>query len=77
MKRMNYKVMKVISRIIRFIFKNKLRYLGVCENKKNDDWSRFCLVDGWSTEGHITKVVEQIVIDFGLLILHKTKVLIM
>jgi len=35
------------------------------------------LVEGWSTEGRVTKVVEWIVIDFGLLILHKTKVLIM
>jgi len=34
------------------------------------------LVEGWSIEGHVTKVVEQIVMDFGLLILHKTKVLI-
>jgi len=28
-------------------------------------------------EGHATKVVEWIVINFGLLILHKTKVLIL
>jgi len=54
----------------------------VCENKKNekkesDDRSRFFLVNGWSTEGHVTKVVERIAMDFGLLILHKTKVLIM
>jgi len=35
------------------------------------------LVSGWSTEGRISKVVEWIVMDFGLLILHKTKVLIM
>jgi len=34
------------------------------------------LVKGWSIEGCITKVVEQIVMDFGLLILHKTKELI-
>jgi len=50
---------------------------GVCEDiKKNDDQSRF-LVEGWSIEGCVTKVVEQIVMDFGLLILHKTKVLIL
>jgi len=49
---------------------------GVCENKKNYDWSRLFLVEGWSTEGHIRKVVEWIVMGFGLLILHKTKVLI-
>jgi len=30
-----------------------------------------------STKGCITKVVEQIVMDFGLLIPYKTKVLIM
>jgi len=35
------------------------------------------LVEAWSIEGHVTKVVEWIVTDFGLLILHKTKVLIM
>jgi len=44
--------------------------------KKNDDWSRF-FVNGWSTEGRVTKVAEWIVMDFGLLILHKTKLLIM
>jgi len=37
---------------------------------KNDDWSRFIFVKGWIAEGHITKVVEWIVIDFGLLILN-------
>ena len=47
------------------------------ENKKNDDRSRFFLVKRWSIEGRVTKVVEWIVMDFGLLILHKTKVLIM
>jgi len=35
------------------------------------------LVEGWSIEGHVTKVVEQIVMNVGLLILHKTKVLIL
>jgi len=71
---MSYKAMKVISRIICFIFKNKLRCLGVCKNKiKNDDWSRRFLAEGWSTEGCVTKEVERIVMDFGLLILHKTK----
>jgi len=32
-----------------------------CENKKkfkNDDQSRFFLVEGWSIEGRVTKVVE-------------------
>jgi len=33
------------------------------------------LVKGWSVGGRIIKVVEHIVIDFGWLILHKTKVL--
>jgi len=35
------------------------------------------LVEGWSIEGHIPKVVEWIVMNVGLLILHKTKVLIL
>jgi len=80
MKRMSYKAGKVISQIIRFIFKNKLRHAGVCENKENKKrrWPvKNILVEGWSIEGHVTKVVERIVMDFGLLILHKTKVLIM
>jgi len=35
------------------------------------------IVERWSIEGHITKMAERIVMDFGLLILHKTKVLIL
>jgi len=35
------------------------------------------LVEGWSIKGHVTKVVEWIAMDFGFLILHKTKVLIL
>jgi len=31
-------------------------------------------VKGWSIEDHVTKVAEWIVMDFGLRILHKTKV---
>jgi len=78
MKCTSYKATKVISRIIRFILKNKLRRMGVCENKKKKTTtSQDFLVDGWSTEGCVTKVVKRIVMDFGLLILHKTKVLIM
>jgi len=79
MKRMSYKAAKVISRIIHFILK-KLRHAGCAKIKKikikNNDWSRFFLVEGWSIEGCITKVVKRIVMNFGLLILHKTKVLI-
>jgi len=75
MKRMSYKAAKVISQIICFIFKKILRHAGVCENK-NDDWSRFFLVEGWSIEGHITKVVVWIVMDFGLLILHSIELLL-
>jgi len=33
--------------------------------------------EGWSIEGRITKVVERIVMNVGLLILHKTIVLIL
>jgi len=45
--------------------------------KKNDDQSKFFLVEGWSIEGRIPKVVEWIVMNVGLLILHKTEVLIL
>jgi len=53
-----------------------LRGVGCAKIIKNDNQSRFFLVKGWSIEGHVTKVVEWIVMDFGLLILHKSKVLI-
>jgi len=33
-------------------------------------------VKEWNIGGYMTKVIEQIVMNFGLLILHKTKVLI-
>jgi len=46
-----------------------------CENKKKRQPVKIFLVEGWSIEGHVTKVVEQIVMKVGLLILHKTKVL--
>jgi len=50
----------------------------VCENKKeNDNRSKNFLVEGWSIESRIPKVVEWIVMNVGLLILHKTKVLIL
>ena len=45
--------------------------------KKNDYWMKFFLVEGWSINSHVRKVVERIVMDFGLLILHETKVLIL
>jgi len=53
-----------------------------CKNKKKKNnkkttTSQDFLVKGWSVEGHVIKVVEHIVMDFGLLILHKTKVLIL
>jgi len=35
------------------------------------------LLEGWSIEGCVTKVVERIVVNAGLLILHKTKVLVL
>jgi len=55
---------------------------GVCKNKNKNKKRKLqpvkiFLVNGWSTEGRVTKMDEQIVMDFGLLILHKTKVLIM
>jgi len=48
----------------------------VC-NKENNDWSKKFLVEGWSIEGRVPKVVERIVMNVDLLILHKTKVLIL
>jgi len=44
---------------------------------KNNDQSRSFLVEAWSIEGYVIKEVEGIVTDFGLLILHKTKVVIL
>jgi len=44
--------------------------------KIKKDWSRFILVKKWNIKGSVTRIVEQIVMDFGLLILHKTKVLV-
>jgi len=35
------------------------------------------LVEGWSIKGRDTKVVEWIVMNVGLLILHKTNVLVL
>jgi len=75
MKRMSHKVVKVYSQIIRFIFKKILRHTGCVKIKKQRPVMIF-LVEGWSIEGRVTKMVEWIVMDFGLLILHKTKVLI-
>jgi len=50
----------------------------VCENKKRKRQSvKKFLVKGWSIKGRVTKVVEWIVMNVGLLILHKTKVLIL
>jgi len=54
----------------------------VCKNKnknkkETDNQSKKFLVEGWSIESLVTKVVERIVMNVGLLILHKTKVLIL
>jgi len=50
-----------------------------CKNKskKNQQPFKIFLVKGWRIEGHVTKVVEWIVMNVGLLILHKTKVLVL
>jgi len=45
------------------------------ENKERKQLVKIFSVKGWSIGGYITKMVEWIVMDFGLLILHKTKVL--
>jgi len=50
----------------------------VCEIKKRKQRPvKKFLVEGWSIEGRVTMVAEQIVMNVGLLILHKTKVLIL
>ena len=54
-----------------------LRHVRVCGNNKKPQPVKIFLVEGWSVEGSVTKVIKQIVMDFGLLILHKTKVLIL
>jgi len=46
-----------------------------CENKKAA--SQDFLVEGWCIEGRVTKVIEGIALNVGLLILHKTKVLVL
>jgi len=56
-------------------FLEKYQGMQRLQKTKNNNWSRFFLVEGWSVEGHITKVVEWIVMNVGLLILHKTKAL--
>jgi len=48
----------------------------VCEIEEKMKIKIF-LVEGWSIEGHIPKAVERIVMNVGLLILHKTKALIL
>jgi len=49
-------------------------YVKIKIKKENDDQSKKFLVEGWSIEGCVPKVVEWIVTNVGLLILHKTKV---
>jgi len=45
--------------------------------KENDNRSKNYLVEGWSIKGCVPKMVELIVMNVGLLILHTTKVLIL
>jgi len=52
------------------------RRAGCAKIIKKQQLVKIFLVKGWNIEGHVTKVVERIVMDFGLLILHKSKVLI-
>jgi len=53
-------VAKAYSRIIHFIFE---ACGGVWKKTIGQEF-----LEGWSIEGHITKVLEQIVIDFGLVL---------
>jgi len=66
---------EVYSQIIRFIFK-EIEAHGVCKNKKMTTSQDF-LVEEWRIEGCVTKVIERILMNVGLLILHKIKVLIL
>jgi len=52
------------------------RYQG-CKKFEKKQLVKIFLVEGWSIEDCVTKVVERIVMNFGLLILHKTEVLIL
>jgi len=58
-----------------------LKNIKACKGcKKKKDKKRplkIFLVGELSIEGCVTKVVEQIVMNVGLLILHKTKVLVL
>jgi len=51
-----------------------LKRAGCAKIKKTTIPVNIFLVEGWSVEGHVTKVIKWIVMDFSLLILHKTKV---
>jgi len=75
MKHTNYLVAKYIHKLSTSFLKN-IEVRKSVQNKKNHNQSRFFLVEGWSIEGRITKVVERIVMNVGLLNLHKTMVLI-
>jgi len=62
MKHTSYWVVKVYSRLSASFLKNTEASRGL---QKNDDQSRFFLVEGWSIEGCLTKVVERIVMHVG------------
>jgi len=47
------------------------RHVKVAKIKKCQDFN------GWSIKGYLTKIIEQIVIDFSLVSLHQTEVLIL
>jgi len=64
---------EVYSQINCLIFKKILRQVRMYENKKKQQPVLIFLVEVWSIAGHVTKVVEWIVKDFGLLILQKQK----
>jgi len=72
-------MVKVYSRIIHFIFWKNTEVRKGCEIKKiKKRWLlKIFLVKGWSIEGCVTKVVEWNVMNVGLLILHKTKLLVL
>jgi len=62
---------------LHFLKNIKVREVAKIKKIKKTMTSQDFLVEGWSIEGCITKVVEWIVMNVGFLILHKTKVLVL
>jgi len=61
------------------LLKDTKAHKGIKNKKKTKKTttSQDFLVKGGSIEGHVTKVIERIIMNVSLLILHKTKVLVL